>query len=59
MYTELVPETVHYFKFHLNIYLQSFVSIYHLYHLFGIIIFLQQENHIQQLVHQSNHQYLG
>ena len=32
MYTELVPETVHYIKFHIKIYLQSlFVSIYHLF----------------------------
>ena len=37
MYTKLFPETVHYITFHINIYLQSFVSIYHLYNLFGII----------------------
>ena len=37
MYIKLVPETVHYIKFHIKIYLQSFTSIYHLYHLFAII----------------------
>ena len=37
MYTKLVPEIVHYIKFHIKIYLQSFVPVYHLCHLFGII----------------------
>ena len=37
MYTKLIPKTAHYIQFHIKIYLRSFVSIYHLYHLFGII----------------------
>ena len=32
MNTKLVPETVYHIKFHIKTYLQSFVSIYHLYH---------------------------
>lgn len=63
MYTKLVPETVHYIKFHTKIYLKSFVSInpvlFVIYNLFTIIIwnhlqkyFLQLNHHIKLPVHQ-------
>ena len=37
MYTKLVPEKVNYINFHFKLYLESILSIYHLYNLFGII----------------------
>ena len=37
IYTKLVPETVSYIHYAIKIYLESFVSIYQLYHLFEII----------------------
>ena len=63
MYSKkLVPETVHYIKF-IKIYLQSFISIYHLHQSFVFShlqkYFLQLKHHIELLVHQQSHQYWG
>ena len=62
MYTKLVPaETAHY-KFHIKIYLESFVSIYHLYHLFGIIyesIFYSLNIILNHWFISKKHQYYG
>ena len=47
MYAKLVPETEH-IIFHIKIYLQSFLCIYHFYHLFEIIyesIFTTRTSH--------------
>ena len=47
IYTKLVPETVHYIKFHIKIFWQSCMSIWN-----NLQKLLQLEHHIELLVHQ-------